>query len=144
MSSCAGGFIFVRGLSLGAIQGLNQGVECNFQSLSFVSELLTQRESPIVPRWVRLPGLPTNYFTPSCLKGIGNVISKFVKADERSLSKETPRHGRVCVEIDLSKEPPTHVWIGTSFDNGFWQRIVIEGRIDYCMCWYPFLTKEYS
>lgn len=92
---------------------------------------MSQRKSPVVPRWVRLPGLPTNHFA-SCFEGLGSAISKFVKADERSLTKENPGYGRICVEIDLSKELPTRAWLGTTFKYGFWQEIVIKGRIDYC------------
>lgn len=38
----------------------------------------------------------------------------------------------MCIEVDLSKPLPKVVWIGTTLEEGFWQSIVFEGRLDYC------------
>jgi len=104
----------------------------NVKIFKWSSDFTSQRESPLVHRWVRLPSLPSNFFAPSVLEGIGNAITKFIMADPKSVTKENPSYARMCIELDLSKPQPSRVWIGTSLDMGFWQRIIVEGRIDYC------------
>lgn len=38
-------------------------------------------DSPVVPIWITLPGLPPNYFQPSMLKSIGDAFGNFLKWD---------------------------------------------------------------
>lgn len=89
-------------------------------------------ESYFAPVWIRLPYLPLPYFHAPILKGVVNSFARFLRTDERTLTPEHPMYARVCVEIDLSKPLPPRVWVGTSKENGFWQKVVYEGNVAYC------------
>lgn len=105
----------------------------HFRIVKWSSSLREQKENPVVLRWIRLPSLPANLFAPSCLEGIGNSISRYICSDARTLDKSNPSYARMCVELDLSKALPSEVWIGTSMEAGYWQKIVIEGRTEFCL-----------
>lgn len=104
----------------------------SFRAIQWTSSFDKKNESPVVHRWVRLSNLPINFCAPKCMEGIGNAITKFVAVDERTIRKISPGTDRLCIELDLSKPIPQRVWLGTSIDKGFWQRIITEGRLDYC------------
>lgn len=43
-----------------------------------------------------------------------------------------PMYPRVCIEVNVAEELRSRVWIGTSKEDGFWQRVEYEGNINYC------------
>ncbi|CAN1192310.1 hypothetical protein LINPERHAP2_LOCUS41481 [Linum perenne] len=53
--------------------------------------------------WVRLPGLPFEYFDNSILKIIGDRIGRTVRIDHTTLEGSRGNFARICVEVDLSK-----------------------------------------
>ncbi|CAN1338792.1 hypothetical protein LINPERPRIM_LOCUS38223, partial [Linum perenne] len=53
--------------------------------------------------WVRLPGLPFEYFDRSILKIIGDRIGRTVRIDHTTLEGSRGNFARICVEVDLSK-----------------------------------------
>ncbi|CAN1140684.1 hypothetical protein LINPERHAP2_LOCUS12009, partial [Linum perenne] len=53
--------------------------------------------------WVRLPGLPLEYFDATILKIIGDMIGKMVRLDHSTLEGSRGKFARICVEVDLSK-----------------------------------------
>ncbi|CAN1181524.1 hypothetical protein LINPERHAP2_LOCUS35448 [Linum perenne] len=53
--------------------------------------------------WVRLPGLPFEYFDNSVLKIIGDRIGRTVRIDHTTLEGSRGNFARICVEVDLSK-----------------------------------------
>ncbi|CAN1124797.1 hypothetical protein LINPERHAP2_LOCUS2549 [Linum perenne] len=53
--------------------------------------------------WVRLPGLPLEYFDYGILKRIGNKIGTTVRIDHTTLEGARGNFARICVEVDLSK-----------------------------------------
>ncbi|CAN1292134.1 hypothetical protein LINPERPRIM_LOCUS21431 [Linum perenne] len=53
--------------------------------------------------WVRLPGLPFEYFDRSILKLIGDRIGRTVRIDHTTLEGTRGNFARICVEVDLSK-----------------------------------------
>lgn len=97
-----------------------------FRIFKWSPDYRNQTESLIVNRWIRLPGLPSNYCALACLEGIGNSISRCVEADEIIISKQKPVYARMSLELDLSKELPNRVWLGISPEKGVWQNITIE------------------
>ncbi|GJU24101.1 ribosomal protein L5 [Tanacetum coccineum] len=38
----------------------------------------------------------------------------------------------VCMEVDISQPLPSKVWIGTGKDEGFYQKMVFEGKLAFC------------
>ncbi|CAN1125177.1 hypothetical protein LINPERHAP2_LOCUS2764 [Linum perenne] len=53
--------------------------------------------------WVRLPGIPFEYFDRKILKLIGDRIGKTVRIDHTTLEGSRGNFARICVEVDLSK-----------------------------------------
>ncbi|CAN1760391.1 hypothetical protein LINPERHAP1_LOCUS7509 [Linum perenne] len=54
--------------------------------------------------WVRLPGLPLEFFTETFLRRIGDKIGKLVRIDPTTLAMERGNYARICVRVDLSKK----------------------------------------
>ncbi|CAN1342533.1 hypothetical protein LINPERPRIM_LOCUS39487 [Linum perenne] len=53
--------------------------------------------------WVRLPGIPFEYFDNTILKLIGDRIGRTVRIDHTTLEGTRGNFARICVEVDLSK-----------------------------------------
>ncbi|CAN1131016.1 hypothetical protein LINPERHAP2_LOCUS6160 [Linum perenne] len=53
--------------------------------------------------WVRLPGIPFEYFDRTILKLIGDRIGRTVCIDHTTLEGSRGNFARICVEVDLSK-----------------------------------------
>ncbi|CAN1130296.1 hypothetical protein LINPERHAP2_LOCUS5742 [Linum perenne] len=53
--------------------------------------------------WVRLPGIPFEYFDREILKIIGDRIGRTVRIDHTTLEGSRGNFARICVEVDLSK-----------------------------------------
>ncbi|CAN1181686.1 hypothetical protein LINPERHAP2_LOCUS35546 [Linum perenne] len=53
--------------------------------------------------WIRLPGIPLEYFDYGILKRIGDRIGKIVRIDHTTLEASRGNFARICVEVDLSK-----------------------------------------
>ncbi|CAN1136729.1 hypothetical protein LINPERHAP2_LOCUS9631 [Linum perenne] len=53
--------------------------------------------------WVRLPGVPLEYFDAAILTIIGNRIGKTARLDLTTLGGSRGNFSRICVEVDLSK-----------------------------------------
>lgn len=52
--------------------------------------------------WVRLPGLPGDYYDRKFFFSLGNKIGKAIKVDEMTLRRERTMFARLCVEVDLN------------------------------------------
>jgi hypothetical protein len=53
--------------------------------------------------WVRISGLPIEYYDAKILHFIGNRIGKTVKVDRNTLFQERGKYARVCVEVNLNE-----------------------------------------
>lgn len=61
--------------------------------------------------WVRLPGLPVEYFRNDVLKLILGKVGTPLKLDMTTAAVERGRFARAAVEIDLTKPLVSMVWI---------------------------------
>ncbi|XP_058775145.1 uncharacterized protein At4g02000-like [Vicia villosa] len=53
--------------------------------------------------WLRIDGLPIEYFDPIILSTIGNRIGKTIKVEKTISQVERGKCARICVEVELSK-----------------------------------------
>ncbi|CAN1138290.1 Uncharacterized protein At4g02000 [Linum perenne] len=53
--------------------------------------------------WIRLPGIPIEYFDDGILRNIGNRIGTTVRVDNTTSFGSRGNYARICVEIDLHK-----------------------------------------
>ncbi|CAN1141602.1 hypothetical protein LINPERHAP2_LOCUS12598, partial [Linum perenne] len=62
-------------------------------------------DSPITTLkvWVRLPGIPLEYYDGAVLKIIGDKIGKTIRFDHTTLERSRGNFARICVEVDLPR-----------------------------------------
>ncbi|VFQ80828.1 unnamed protein product [Cuscuta campestris] len=88
-------------------------------------------DSPLIPVWIGLEGLPIHLFDSLALYSIGNLLGKPLKTDSATATLSRPSVARICVEIDTSKDLPRCVWIHLG-ELTFLQPISYEDLPDYC------------
>ncbi|XP_042973206.1 uncharacterized protein LOC122305010 [Carya illinoinensis] len=87
-----------------------------------------------VPVWITLPGLPPNFYHESFLRNITAPIGRFLKRDNPTRCATRTDGARVCVEMDVTKEPIKALWIGTPrIPQSFYQIIEFETLPAYCL-----------
>lgn len=77
---------------------------------------------PVVPVWLNLLGLPPNYYHEDLLRNILLAIGRFLKRDNSTRCATRTDGARVCVEMDVSKDPLKAIWIGTPHHPKFLPR----------------------
>lgn len=60
-----------------------------------------KEDSPLVPVWLSLPGLPPNYFNLSIMQSIGGGLGRFLKTVNAMVCVTRPAVARICVELDV-------------------------------------------
>ncbi|XP_058768963.1 uncharacterized protein LOC131642759 [Vicia villosa] len=53
--------------------------------------------------WVRISGLPIEYYDARVLTVIGNRIRRAIKVDKNTIKQERGKYARVCVAVNLTK-----------------------------------------
>ena len=77
--------------------------------------------------WIRLPGLPIEYYEPSVLRDIGLAIGPVLKIDNQTATKARGRFARLCVQVNFDKPTIKLVKIG-----GIRQPVLYEGINALC------------
>lgn len=88
-------------------------------------------DSPVVPVWIELPGLPPNFYNRGMLQSIACSIGPVLQIDQNTLCLTRADAARVCVQMDVSKQRPERVWVGAG-SNGNWQRIFYPAWPLFC------------
>lgn len=92
----------------------------------FNTELaLTSASSPV---WIKLRGLPIEFYNPEVLLKIGDSIGSFLGIDDFTHNLVKIGFARICVLVDLTKELPEYVTV-----DDFNQAIVYEGDLGFCL-----------
>ncbi|KAH0776722.1 hypothetical protein KY290_008133 [Solanum tuberosum] len=94
-----------------------------------------EEETPIVPIWVLLPGLPWHCFKKEFITPLLSPIGKVLYLDTASIKRTRASMAKVKVQVDLTKARPRHVWIGLDEEDltiGRWQTIEYESIPPYC------------
>jgi len=77
--------------------------------------------------WVRLPGLPIEYYDTVVLKKIGSSIGPVLRIDSHTAANAKGRYARLCVQVNLEKPLKTTVLIGK-----YKQQVMYEGIHSLC------------
>ena len=77
--------------------------------------------------WVRLNGLPIEYYNSEAFYYIGKTISNVLRVDTQTATEARGRFVRMCVQIDMEKPLITTVLIGK-----FEQQVCYEGIQKLC------------
>ncbi|KAK4716303.1 hypothetical protein R3W88_014641 [Solanum pinnatisectum] len=95
-----------------------------------------EEETPIVPIWVLLPGLPWHCFKKEFITPLLDSVGKVLYLDTASIKRTRASMAKVKVQVDLTKARPRHVWIGLDDEDltiGRWQAIEYENIPPYCV-----------
>ncbi|KAL9662760.1 hypothetical protein QQ045_027594 [Rhodiola kirilowii] len=77
-----------------------------------------KKEGTRITKWIRLPGLPMEFFVPACLKAIVSSFASYLGIDEKTKERSALNYARVCVELDVRKALPARVWINLLGNKG--------------------------
>ncbi|KAL9666591.1 hypothetical protein QQ045_000926 [Rhodiola kirilowii] len=103
-----------------------------FKLFRWAADYNPKQESTRITKWIRLPGLPMEFFAPSCLRAIVSSFAHYLGIDERTRERSALNYARACVEFDVNKPLPSRVWINLPCEKGFYQEVLVEGNIRYC------------
>lgn len=87
------------------------GVPYFFNSAGLYLQVWKERFNPdkedmtVVSIWIRLYSLPSEYWKEEILMDLGNALGYFVKASEQTKMGRYTSYARICVCMDISKEP---------------------------------------
>ncbi|KAF5465236.1 hypothetical protein F2P56_015261 [Juglans regia] len=95
---------------------------------------MEDEDSPWVPIWLTLPGLPPNYFQESMLRSIGNGFGCFLKQDNAMTCVTHPEAVHICVEIGVSQPLRNSFWLGPpGLATSHFQEVVIVSIPSFCV-----------
>ena len=92
-------------------------------------------ETPLVPIWISLPELPWHCYNKEFITSLLSPIGRVLYLDSASINKTRGSQARVKVQVDLTRDRPSHIWmgyIGEDITDGRWQKIEYDNIPDYC------------
>ena len=69
----------------------------------------------LAPVWVRLPGLPLEFWDEVILRWVGNSFGHFVTTDKVTMQKSRLDYARFCVNVALNRTLPSIVTLKTKW-----------------------------
>lgn len=102
-----------------------------FRLFEWTQDYNPKKEDTRVTKWIKMPGLPMEFFTRSSIKAIVSSFAHFLDIDDRTYHMNSLQCARACVELDVADNIPAKVWISAG-EQSFFQDIVVEGGIAYC------------
>ncbi|XP_070032968.1 uncharacterized protein [Nicotiana tomentosiformis] len=94
------------------------------------------KDSPIVPIWIVIPELPWHLYYMEILTHLLSPVGKAMFLDLASFQKIRGSVVKVKIQIDLTKERPSHVWLGYDenvYGDGQWLEIQYDNVPEYCI-----------
>lgn len=83
--------------------------------------------SSVIALWVRLPGLPSEYYNKEIITKIAEEIGPLLRLDGVTATRARANFARLCVQFDLKKPLPKWIWIGE------WKQVIqYEGISTLC------------
>ncbi|MQM05873.1 hypothetical protein Taro_038686 [Colocasia esculenta] len=80
------------------------------------------KDPPLMPIWVGLPGLPVSLYNEDYLRSIANNIGQVLRIHEATLAWTQTAEALICIDVDIAAPLQEKIWIGYG-DQGFWQKI---------------------
>lgn len=101
---------------------------------AWTPDFTPEKEAPIVPIWVSIPCLPWHCYNKVFLSTILESIGKVLFLDSPTSQRTRGSTSRVKVQVDLTRERPSHVWLGFKNSNPNkrrWIKVEYEGIPSY-------------
>ncbi|MQL85142.1 hypothetical protein Taro_017667 [Colocasia esculenta] len=102
-----------------------------FRFSKWTMEFSPNKDSPVVPVWLHMPGLPANFFSEPMIRSIAGSIGPVLQIDQNTSRMIRADAAVVCVQLDVSKKLPDRVWVGVG-GGGSWQPIVYPAPPLFC------------
>lgn len=99
--------------------------------IKWIPHFSLSHEPPFAPVWISFHHLPINFFLKGPLLSLTSLIGKPLKIVAVTQTISCPSVARICLEADLIKDLPKHLWIRQG-DSGFWQSVSYENLLPYC------------
>ncbi|KAI0496673.1 hypothetical protein KFK09_022997 [Dendrobium nobile] len=100
-------------------------LNCQMRLLKWTPFFDVKEESPIVPIWISFPNLRLHFFNANVLHALGSIFGRPLQTDQATTSRSRPSVARILVEIDITKNHPKEVWIGSE-NAGYMQKVDFE------------------
>lgn len=104
-----------------------------YRMFQWYPEFDEEKETPLVPVWIMLPGLPPNFYHESFLRNITLPLGQYIRQDNSTRCATRTDGARICIKMDASKKPLDSFWIGIPHQaNSRLQEVVYETLPAYC------------
>lgn len=105
----------------------------HYRVFHWTIDFCEENDLAVVPVWVFLPCLPSNYYYEAFLRNIVSLSGKFLHQDNCMKCAVRTNGARVCVKIDASSDPFLVFWIGIPQNPNSWhQEVMYETLPAYC------------
>ncbi|KAH0777791.1 hypothetical protein KY290_009202 [Solanum tuberosum] len=108
-----------------AIDDIRRDFAARFPLKGYLMRMVTwtinfnpEKETPLSPIWITLPGLKWHYFNWDALLQITSTIGTLLKIDKATNAKTRPNSAKVMVEIDLVVQRRKSIWVGIKEEDG--------------------------
>lgn len=82
-----------------------------YRIFHWTPDFMEKEDSPLVPIWLTLLGLPIHLFHATILKSIGGGFGCFLKRDSANVCVMRPEVARISVEVDVSVPLRHSFWL---------------------------------
>ncbi|XP_042954613.1 uncharacterized protein LOC122291029 [Carya illinoinensis] len=104
-----------------------------YRVFKWTIEFQEDKEPVNVLVWISFPGPPPNFYHDSFLRSITAPLGQYLKWDNPTKCATPTEGARVCIGMDVSKEPLTAFWIGIPRQShSFLQEVIYEMLPAYC------------
>ncbi|XP_042959294.1 uncharacterized protein LOC122294521 [Carya illinoinensis] len=103
-----------------------------FRLFKWTKDFDVQKESPLAPQWIFLPGLPMHLYRIDFLQIIATRFGRYLGTDNATLNHTRASGARIFVEVDLTMEPVKGFPMVVSPANCIWQEAKYERTGFYC------------
>ncbi|XP_041004168.1 uncharacterized protein LOC121249532 [Juglans microcarpa x Juglans regia] len=105
-----------------------------YRVFHWMPNFIEEEDSPWVPVWLTLSGLPPNYFHESILRSIGGGFGRFLKRDNVTACVTHSEAAHICVEMDVSKPLRHSFWLDNSgLETSHCQEVIFEMLPAFCL-----------
>ncbi|KAK6134116.1 hypothetical protein DH2020_032141 [Rehmannia glutinosa] len=105
--------------------------ECPMRILKWTPDFNPKMEAPLAPVWIRLPGLPIQFFDYHALYAICKELGNPLQVDLPTACKTRLSLARVCLELNLQHERTEEIILKFG-DTMHVQKIIYERVPSYC------------
>ncbi|KAL9667995.1 hypothetical protein QQ045_002366 [Rhodiola kirilowii] len=102
-----------------------------FWVFTWAKDFNSRREPTTTTAWVRMNNLPHQMYNQGSIEAIVSSFGRFLALYNKTITLCNPSYAPL--EVDTSHDLLDELLISTDTEAGFWQKVIYENRILYCM-----------